>query len=262
MRLVLLGDPVEHSLSPAIHTAALRSVGIDGTYEARRVDVAGMRSAVDEIRYGALHGANVTMPHKQLAFALSDDVAETALRTGAVNTLVRSEGSVIGHNTDVAGVRYGFETAGLPRDAPVLIVGAGGAAAAAIVACAGSRITVTARRPEAAQELIRVTRAEATAVPWGEAVQGAVVVNATPLGMHGEALPEGVVEAATGFFEMPYASGTTPAQETAAACAIPTASGLDMLVGQAFAAFELWTGLPAPRLVMIEAAQGGSQAPA
>ena len=79
MRLVLLGDPVGHSRSPAIQNAALSAVGIEGTYEARRVDEAGMVVAVDEIRYGRLDGANVTMPHKQVAFELADRVAEAAL---------------------------------------------------------------------------------------------------------------------------------------------------------------------------------------
>lgn len=262
MRLVLLGDPVGHSLSPRIHTAALEAAGIDGSYEARKVDAAGLRIAVDEIRYGALDGANVTMPHKQLAFTLCDAIAESALWTGSVNTLTRGAGNVTGHNTDVAGVRYGFEAGGLPGDTPVLVLGAGGAAAAVLVACADRPVSISARRAEAAAELTAVTRVAAAVVPWGEPVEGAVVVNATPLGMHGEALPDGVVEAAAGLLEMPYASGTTLAEAAARSLGIPVASGLDMLLGQAFASFELWTGLPAPREAMIEAAQGASQAPA
>ena len=132
MRLVLLGDPVEHSRSPAIQSAALAAVGIEGTYEARRVDEAGMVVAVDEIRYGRLDGANVTMPHKQLAFELAGRVSEEALRSGAVNTYVRSDGEVWGYNTDVDGIRSVWTTAGFPSDAPILILGTGGAAAGAV----------------------------------------------------------------------------------------------------------------------------------
>ena len=105
MRLVVLGDPVDHSRSPAIHNAALEACGIEGTYTARQVDEAGMVSAVDEVRYGRLSGANVTMPHKQLAFELADRVTDVALRSGAVNTLVRRDGEVWGYNTDVEGIQ-------------------------------------------------------------------------------------------------------------------------------------------------------------
>ena len=185
----MLGDPVDHSRSPAIHTAALEACGIDGTYTARRVDEAGMVSAVDEVRYGRLSGANVTMPHKQLAFELADRVSETALRSGAVNTLVRRDGEVWGYNTDVDGIRAVWESASLPTDRPVLILGAGGAAAGVVVAVADRTIVVSGRRDRAAAELLERTRGEGSIVPWGTPVEGAVVVNATPIGMDAESLP-------------------------------------------------------------------------
>jgi shikimate dehydrogenase len=262
MRLVLLGDPVAHSLSPAIHTAALAACGIDGHYEARRVDEAGLRRALDEIRYGALHGANVTMPHKHLAFSVSDTLSEDAMRTGAVNTLVGVPGGARGHNTDVAGVRYAWRHASLPQ-APVLILGAGGAAAAAAVALAGGEITVSARDRSAAEGLLERTRVRGAVVEWGYPVAGAVVVNATPLGMHGERLPNDLLADAAGLLEMPYASGTTAAEADAAALGLPVSSGADMLLGQAIAAFTLWTGVEAPEAVMREAMEAArrSQAP-
>lgn len=262
MRLALLGDPVAHSLSPAIHRAALAACGLEGTYEARRVDAAGVRLAFDEIRYGSLHGANVTMPHKHLAFSVAESLSQDALRTGAVNTLQRWEGAVRGSNTDVAGILDAWSGAGLP-DAPALILGAGGAAAAALVALGGRTLHISARRSDTAEALVARTRSEAEIVAWGRAVPGAVVVNATALGMEGEQLPPGVVAAATGLLEMPYASGPTPAEREAARLGLPVANGIDMLVGQAAASFTLWTGLAAPRGVMTEAAEGArrSQAP-
>ena len=253
MRLVLLGDPVEHSRSPAIQGAALAACGIEGTYLARRVDDGGMVLAVDEIRYGRLDGANVTMPHKELAFALSDRVAEAALRSGAVNTLVRRAGEVWGFNTDVDGIQTVWATAGFPDDARVLILGTGGAAAGALVAVAERTVAISGRRAEPAADLLTRVRVEGTVVPWGTGIEGAVVVNATPLGMKGESIPDEVLADAAGFFDLTYGIDESPSVATARSLGIPVADGRDMLLAQAAAAFEIWTGVAAPIDVMRSA---------
>jgi shikimate dehydrogenase len=253
MRLVLLGDPVEHSRSPAIQTAALKASGIEGTYEARRVDTAGMVLAVDEIRYGRLNGANVTMPHKNLAFELADRVAEAALRSGAVNTFVRSAGEVWGYNTDVDGIQAVWEGAGLPVDAPILILGTGGAAAGALVAVAEGDVAISGRSSQAAGDLLVRVRVDGAVVQWGSPVKGAVVINATPLGMHGESLPDEILAGASGFFDLPYGPHAPPSGPRARKWGVPVADGRDMLVAQAATAFEIWTGEPAPIDVMRSA---------
>jgi shikimate dehydrogenase len=253
VRLVLLGDPVEHSLSPAIQNAALDAAGIEGIYAARRVDDAGMVLAVDEIRYGRLDGANVTMPHKELAFELADRVSETALRSGAVNTLVRRSGEVWGHNTDVDGIQSVWASAGLPDGVPVLILGTGGAAAGAAVAVAERTVAISGRRTEPAADLLARVRIEGAVVPWGSAVEGAVVINATPLGMKGESIPDEVLAGACGFFDLTYGSGESPSVARARSLQIPVADGRDMLLAQAAVAFEIWTGMPAPIAVMESA---------
>ena len=250
MRLVVLGDPVDHSRSPAIQTAALEACGIEGTYTARCVDEAGMVGAVDEVRYGRLAGANVTMPHKQLAFELADRVSEAALRSGAVNTLVRRDGEVWGHNTDVEGIRAVWGSAHLPTDRPVLVLGAGGAAAGAVVAVADHAIVVSARRGQAAVELIERTRVEGSVVPWGASVEGAVVVNATPIGMGKEPLPPELLAVASGFFDLTYGPVESPSVRYARDLGIPTADGKELLLAQAAASFEIWTGIRAPIDVM------------
>ena len=246
----MLGDPVDHSRSPAIQTAALEACGIEGTYTARCVDEAGMVGAVDEVRYGRLVGANVTMPHKQLAFELADRVTEAALRSGAVNTLVRREGEVWGHNTDVEGIRVVWGSAHLPTDRPVLVLGAGGAAAGAVVAVADHAIAVSARRDQAAAELIERTRAEGAVVPWGTPLEGAVVVNATPIGMGTEPLPSELLAVASGFFDLTYGPVESPSVRYARDLGIPTADGKELLLAQAAASFEIWTGIRAPIDVM------------
>jgi shikimate dehydrogenase len=242
----VLGDPVAHSLSPILHTAALRASGLPGGYVAIRADERGVAQHAVRLRAGKLDGANITMPHKARAAALSDRVAGPARRTGAANTWVRVGGDIVGHNTDVAGVGHAWRWAGLPVDAPVLVLGAGGAAAAALVALEGRHLFVSARHAASISRLIDVTGVGAEPLSWGQMVPGAVLVNATPLGMNGEELPEGMVDAAAGIFDMAYAHRPTPAAARAMELGLPAADGPTMLLGQAIESFRLWTGRTAP----------------
>jgi shikimate dehydrogenase len=239
LHLAIFGDPIAHSLSPRLHAAALEAAGIDGSYEARRVDAAGMEAAIEEIRSGVLDGANVTMPHKVLASSLADELSEAARRSGSVNTLWGRNGRVFGETTDVGGIRRAWGS--LPTGV-ALILGAGGAAAAALLALEGRELFVTARRFDAAAALVDHIDVPAVAVPWGRPVAGAVVVNATPLGMAGEHLPAGILETASGLFDMVYGAVPTPAIARARSLGLTVVAGLEMLLAQAAASFEIWTG--------------------
>ncbi len=265
MKLAVLGDPVAHSLSPVLHRAALDAYGIPGEYRALRVDAAGMAQAVDAIRRGELDGANVTMPHKALALTLADDAAEVARRAGAVNTLVRVTGRVIGHNTDTVGVQTAWRWGGLPDDGPVIVLGAGGAAAAAVLALEGRDLAVAARRPEAARDLLARLGVTGRVADLGAPARGAVVVNATPIGMQGEELPDAILQEASGLFDMAYGATATPAVQWARREGIPVVAGPDMLLAQAMASFRLWMGRPAPEAAMrraLDDARGGPSGPA
>jgi shikimate dehydrogenase len=248
---------VSHSLSPAIHAAALAAAGISGEYAARRVDSEGMRRAVAEIRDGVLSGANVTMPHKGLAADLADHLEPRAMRARSVNTLWSEDRSVLGDSTDIDGVVTAWGWADLPEDAPVLVLGSGGAAAAAILALEGRQLTVAARRSERAEELLATLGVDARVAPLDAPCGGAVVVNATPIGMHGEALPGELVTAASGLFDMAYGSGPTPAVKLARRLGLPVAEGPDMLLAQAAASFTIWTGVDPPLDEMRAALEAG-----
>ena len=124
-----------------------------------------------------------------------------AARASSVNTLLWQGSAVVGESTDVEGIR---QACGALPEGPVLLLGAGGAAAAALLALEGRPLTVTALRPGAAHSLLKRTGVEATVSEWGEPLPGAVIVNATPIGMGGDRLPEGLLESASGLFEMPY----------------------------------------------------------
>ena len=253
--LVLFGDPVDHSLSPVIQQAALDAIGLAGTYRAVRVDEAGFRRGCAELRDGRWRGANITMPHKRLASAEVDDRTDEAGRAGSVNTIVVDGSRLVGHSTDIEGIRRTWDDADLPHHAPVLVLGAGGAAAAAVIGAGSTDVFLSARRLELATGLARDLAVAVRPLPWGTVVAGAVVVNATPLGMSGESLPPGIVEQAAGLLDMAYGRSTTPAVQTARSRGIPHATGSDLLLAQAAASFTLWTGRAAPVAAMRAALQ-------
>jgi shikimate dehydrogenase len=250
----VVGDPVEHSLSPVIQQAAFDYLAIDATYSAIRVESHGMKSIIEDLRIGRLSGVNVTMPHKHLAFELVDRVEGDADLAESVNTLARSDDEVIGYSTDISAIRAEWSRKELPVGS-VLVLGAGGAAAAAMVALSGMEIYASARRSSRLEELIGRLELDATIVPWATAVPGAVVVNATPLGMRNETLPAGLLDQSEGLFDMAYGALPTPAVIAARTLGQPVVDGLEMLVAQAAGSFEAWTGRPAALSMMLEAAQ-------
>jgi len=221
-------------------------VGIEGAYEARLSDPDGVRAAVRELRSGALDGANVTMPLKAAALEAVDTASLDAIRAGAANTLFLRAGGVHGANTDIGGLQDVWLTRDLPEDAPVLVLGAGGVAGAALVALAGRELIVLARNTDSAEKLVSLAGVEARTIEWGAGFKGPrVLVNATPLGMRGEVIPPEFLSDAIGLVDFAYGSSPTPAVDWAKG-RMPVADGLDLLVGQAARSFTLWTGIPAP----------------
>jgi shikimate dehydrogenase len=193
------------------------------------------------------------MPLKRVALEVADRVSAIALRAGAVNTLSVSDGAVIGDNTDIGGIGDAWVAGNLPQDAPVLVIGTGGAAAAALLALEGRKIYLSGRSESKAVALVGSVGVDAAVVGWGIAIEGAVVVNATPIGMRGEDLPAGLLEAASGLLDMAYGSSPTPAVTSFGGR--PHADGIDMLVAQAARSFEIWTGQAAPVAAMEAAAR-------
>jgi shikimate dehydrogenase len=235
-----------------MHNAALKALGIPGRYEARRVDGVGMAQAAAEMRMGLLDGANITMPHKALAFELADEVVGDALRAGSVNTWVPIQGRIEGHSSDITGIRRVVEARGL-GEGRASVLGSGGAAAAALVALEGRQVRVIARNREKAAAMVARCGVESEICDWADCDGVGVVVNCTSVGMHGEALPIRFLEQATGYFELVYAGGETPAEAAARSRGVPVASGLDLLAAQAEVSFELWTGIAPPSGVMYRA---------
>lgn len=256
----VIGDPVVHTRSPSMHNAAFEALGLDWVYVALPVPKGRGAAAVRAIRALGLTGLNVTMPHKADAATACDDLASAAAALGAVNTVVVDrDGALIGHSTDGAGFlrALGDEGVEVPGRR-CLVIGAGGAARAIVQALseAGADVRVAARRPDRARSAAALAPG-GTAVPIDDvAVEGFdVVVNATPLGMHGEAPPFDSARLRSGQFvyDTVYPA-ETPLLAEARSRGARGAGGLGMLVHQGAIAFELWTGSAAPLDVMRAAA--------
>jgi shikimate dehydrogenase len=255
----LLGDPVQHSRSPALHNAAFAACGLNAVYRAERVaaEAAGSRLRTLALQGG---GGNVTVPHKQLATAFLDHASPAVRHTGAVNTFWLGPRGVHGENTDVAGFRAAASHHGVAlAGRRVLVLGAGGAAAAVLLALIeeGSQVTIVNRSPERAAALAarlgELGRLRWLPQPPPESFD--VVVNATSLGLHpGDPPPLPIENLPPGasLLDLVYgaAGGTTAWVAAARAAGFRAFDGAEMLLHQAAAAFAIWTGLDAPLAVM------------
>ncbi len=233
----------------------MAALGMEGSYVAIRARVDDLGSAVEDLREGRLHGMNLTMPLKTAVVPMTDRLTPEAERARSVNTLRLADGLVEGHSSDVTAARSALADPRFPASAPVLVLGSGGAAAAILVAAAGRKVFVAARSPHRIGELVSRTGADAVLTRFGDAVEGALVVNATPIGMGDEELPSGLLESASGVVDLPYGSGDTPAVRTAVELGLPFLDGVEFLAMQAAESFRFWTGVEPPLDVMMEAAK-------
>ena len=258
----LLGHPVAHSLSPALHNAAFAALGIDAHYEARDVDPDDLGQAVEALRAGDCLGANVTAPHKQAVLAFMDDVSDEVVALGALNTIVNQSGRLIGANTDARGLARWMRQVGIdPAGQPALVLGAGGAARAtvwALVDLGASSVRVLNRTVARAEDLVLALRPRlANAdLSWGRLAEAAeqptrpwrLIVNATSLGHHGAAPPlhPGCYSPESTAIELAYNPPETGFMIAARQAGARTENGLGMLLHQAALAFERWTGQSPP----------------
>ena len=261
----LIGHPVAHSLSPAMHNAAFAKLGLPHRYELKETADDQLVATLDRMRREDVLGANVTIPHKEAVLRLLDEVDDEARRIGAVNTIVSRAERLIGYNTD----KYGFEKAleAQPRRTPwaegfpfaddrILILGAGGAARACALSLLehSNNVDIANRDPARAEALVRSIEVDGrrpAVVPWPRGREpGDAVVNATPLGLKGEEALEDVRLPMWVIDLVPTAEETPLVKRAKATENVTVVDGLSMLLHQAARSFELWTGVPAPLEVM------------
>lgn len=264
----LLGDPVEHSLSPIIQNAAARAVGVDGVYVALRSSAEDLPGFIRGLsRAGG--GGNITLPLKEKAPSVLDVPLDAVRRTGACNTFWLRDGKVVGDNTDVEGFRRALKSflgGDAPRDQRVLLLGAGGAARAVLVALVDDgvqEVCVVNRSAERARSMARRiggsrVRVLDTPREWHDQ-DFDLVVNATSLGLAAhDPLPLELtrLRRAGSVVDLVYGPLGTPFLRHAEGLGIRATDGREMLVQQAAAAFERWWDRPAPVDVMRDALSG------
>lgn len=273
--IALLGHPVAHSISPRFQQAALDALGVDARYEAWDVDPADLPVALERLRGASMLGANVTIPHKEAVVRLIDRPDALVERMGAANTIIRRDGQLHATNTDIIGIVNALADAGVEVGGkPVLLLGAGGAARAVVVAmrrAGASYLTIANRTLDRARAVALlagdelatdvVTLEDGDAGLRAAAASAAVVINATSLGMaHGPApdaspLPAECFVRGQVAFDLVYVPEQTPFLAAAQAGGAQAVGGLAMLVHQGAESFRLWTGLEPPLAVMFTAAR-------
>lgn len=290
---VLIGHPVGHSVSPAMHAAAYRALGLDHDYRAVDApDEAAVRALLERMRRGEIQGANVTVPHKRLALELADRCDPLAQQAGAANVLVRDRlGRLSAFNTDVLALAQELSRLA-PTAETAAVIGSGGAALAGVLACQRlgiSRVGVVARAWRGTVPVSEWPRADdfrrlgATVIAWPENSYGVrpeqqlvagsawdawitasdVIIQATTAGMLGASPGEAVRDMVPWLglrpgalaYDVVYNPPDTPFLQAARAAGLALEGGLGMLVGQAAHAFELWLDVVPPREVMRQAAE-------
>jgi len=273
----VIGNPLGHSLSPAMHNAAYEHLGLDWVYVPFQVaDEVGLRRVLAAVQSLPVVGFNVTMPFKQAVLELCDEVATAASMAGAVNTVQCVDGRLVGYNTDGRGLLESLEEeAGLHVGGKdVVLLGSGGAAGAAFVAfilAHAASVTVVSRNRQTADGLVArmrphlgdvVARVEGPDGARHAVSEAALVINATPVGMRPDdvsPLPDGWVGPGQVVYDMVYGTlqPTALVRESRAAGAVAI-DGLGMLVCQGATAVDIWKGsgqVRAPRDVMRRAAE-------
>jgi shikimate dehydrogenase len=276
IRLGLIGYPLGHSLSPAIHTAALQACRLEGSYSLFLIpseDRRGLKELLDRVRNGEITGLNVTIPHKQNVVEFIDELTPTAQAIGAVNTIYMRHNKLIGENTDAPGfltdlkrtLQFSREALHLPPSA--LILGAGGSARAVAYALTHDRwnVYLMTRRMEQAQHLVdsfanyQLPITICNLANLQSLISSlSLIVNTTPVGMaphiDESPWPENLpFPPHAAIYDLVYNPRETRLVRDACLQGLRTTTGLGMLVEQAALAFELWTGYHPPREVMFAA---------
>ncbi|MBL8073653.1 MAG: shikimate dehydrogenase [Nitrospira sp.] len=264
----VIGKPVGHSLSPAIHNAAFRTLGLNFVYLAWQVDAIG--DAIKGLRaLGNFRGASVTIPHKVAAMQFLDQVEPTAKRIGAINTIVAEKGELIGYNTDATGALRALRESGVDlKGRRIVVLGSGGAARAIAFALAAEsgagKLTLLgiedSERTMLAQDIRSAAALTVEDACLDESTlsrvlpDSQVLIHCTPVGMspktEATCVPASLLHPGLAVMDIVYNPRETQLLKNAKRVGCKTIPGLDMFLNQAVTQFELWTGQPAPVAVM------------
>jgi len=270
----VIGEPVEHSLSPCFQNAAFQHLGLDFVYVAFTVKAEELRDAIAGVRSLGFHGLNVTMPHKIRVIQYLDELDENARKVGSVNTILNRNGRLIGYTTDGIGALNALKYNGInPSGKKIVILGAGGASrsVSSVLAKEAKELVILNRTVTRAEKLVSDLRSfigEHTKIRSGglteenlrkELGDADILVNATPVGMRPmeDEMPvaEDHLHPNLVVFDLVYNPIETKLLRKARLIGAKTLNGLNMLIHQGAASFEIWTGVKAPINVMMKAAE-------
>ncbi|MEM2967707.1 MAG: shikimate dehydrogenase [Candidatus Bathyarchaeia archaeon] len=267
----VIGDPIAHTLSPTIQNAAFSHLKLDFVFLAFRVKSADLESAMRGMRGLGIHGLNVTMPHKGAVIKHLDQLDSTVQFLGSANTILNKDGKLLGFNTDGVGALKALQENGVKLyDKKVLLLGAGGAAKAIAFAFAeeiGELVILNRAAEKAAELAAALNRVFGKKIVGGalspHAVQqnlqdADILVNATSVGMHPN-VNQSLVQPQwlrpdLAVMDIVYNPVETKLAKDAKVAGAKVISGVEMLIHQGAASFEIWTGCPAPVEVMRQAA--------
>ena len=266
----VIGDPIDHSLSPHIHSAAFRELNLDCSYIGYRIPQNELREGIEGLKKIKINGFNITIPHKIEMMKYVDKIDETCSLIGAVNTVVNNEGVLKGYNTDMDGFLEPFKKKKLKiKNCNVLLLGAGGAARAIVAGIAKEQaksITIANRTLEKAKslsEFAKKIQIDANAIQISDVKDSAknydIIINATSIGLKNEPSPillEGINEK-TIVYDIVYMPMNTDFLKKAKQNNATVILGYEMLLGQATRAFEIWHDMEAPYNAMKKALLGG-----
>ena len=255
----VIGDPVRHSLSPRLHNAGFAALGLVWFYVACPVAKGQAAQAIEAMRTLSIEGLSVTMPHKKSVAVAVDDLSPTAAKLGAVNCVRRDGDRLVGENTDGIGFVDSLRSQLHmdPDGLTIVIVGAGGAARSIALAMAehGAQVGIFNRTASSAEEVVEIV-GTASSVVQEEAIRDAdVIVNATPLGMSNDSLPfdPSLLSKGQSLIDLIYEPEKTALLVEAESLGVKTLNGVGMLLHQAGAQFQLWTGCEPPLKEMAQA---------
>lgn len=274
LRLGVIGDPVEHSISPAMQQPALDALGIPATYERWHTPLDELPVRIASLRAVDVIGANVTVPHKEHVLPLVDEVSDLARRAGAVNTIANRDGRLIGDNTDVYGLGRSLQLhADKLSGCQAVVLGAGGAARAAVLSLesvGAARIAVLNRTIERAERLrddlapAPVVAIASDSTEANDALRSAdLLINATALGWKRGELPlepGRIARLPERALVVDITYRDTDLLDESRARGLRTLDGLEMLVFQGARSLEIWTGTTPPVDIMLTAARAARAA--
>jgi len=248
-KFLVIGNPIEHSLSPTLHNYWIKNNGIEAIYEKQKLNESELEELTTQIKKEKIHGANVTVPFKKTIIPFLDELSLEAERTQSVNTLCLKEGKIVGHNTDIFGFETSIEKSKYNAfNKEVLILGAGGVVPSIIFALNKmkvSKIKVSNRTKEKAESL-KENFKNIELIEWGEVPNFDIIINATSIGLKKEdniKLDFSLISGNKLFYDVIYNPSETNFLKIGNKLGNKTLNGKLMFIYQGLAAFNIWHGL-------------------